>query len=307
MAEFGCLMALELVKKAQRSKPRRGEMRDRPHWSYSAVSQYLRCPLQYYFQRILSLPSRSIGCGLVMGSAVHAGLAEYHHRVKDKTKIDKEAIFKVFHECWEEKESHEKILFRDGDNRDDSIGQGINLLEVYLREPPPEKIVAIEHRFLAPLINSQGEYLETPLVAITDLIKSTDQGLTVEEFKTSGRAYSESEVGSSLQPTCYVHAVNECLGQMPNVEYTILVKTKNPKVQRLKTSRYVEDCGRLGDLVQTIQRAVDLGIFYPVESPMNCSTCPYRQQCREWGQGARPQGDLVQLQVSQEEIECSPN
>ena len=282
-------------------------MRDRAHWSYSAISQYLRCPLQYFFQRILSLPSRSISCGLVMGSSVHAGLAEYHRRVKDQEEIEKEAIFKVFYDCWDEKESHEKILFRDGDNRDDSIGQGINLLETYLQEPPPEKIVAIEQRFLAPLCNSQGEYLETPLVAITDLIKSTDRGLTVEEFKTSGRAYSESEVCSSLQPTCYVHAVQECLGQVPNVEYTILIKTKTPKVQRLKTSRYSEDCGRLGDLVQTIQRAVDLGIFYPVESPMNCSTCSFRQQCRQWGQGSRPQEDLVQLQVSPEAMECSLN
>lgn len=282
-------------------------MSDRPHWSYSAISQYLRCPLQYFFQRILSLPSHSISCGLVMGSSVHAGLAEYHRRVKEQEKIDKEAIFKVFRECWSEKEIKEKILFRDGDNRDDSIAQGLNLLEIYLQEPPPEKIVAIEQKLLAPLCNSQGEYLETPLVAITDLIKSTDQGLTVEEFKTSGRAYSESEVGSSLQPTCYVHAVQECLGQVPNVEYTILIKTKNPKVQRLKTSRYSEDCGRLGDLVQTIQRAVELGIFYPVESPMNCSTCSYRQTCREWGKCSKPHEDLVQLQVPQEAMECSLN
>ena len=91
------------------------------------------------------------------------------------------------------------------------------------------------------------------------------------------------------------------------MEYTVLIKTKNPKIQRLKTSRYPEDCNRLGDLVQTIQKAVDLGIFYPVESPMNCATCPYRQQCREWGQGTKPHEDLVQLQLSQEAMECSLN
>ena len=241
---------------------------------------------------------------MVLGSAVHAGLAEYHRRLKELEYIDKEAILKVFHETWGEKESKETVQFRDGDNRDDSIGQGVNLLEIYLREPPPERIVAIEQRFLVPLCNSQGEYLETPLVAITDLIRATDQGLTVEEFKTSGRAYSQSEVGSSLQPTCYVHAVHECLGQVPNVEYTVLIKTKTPKVQRLKTSRYAEDCGRLGDLVQTIQRAVDLGIFYPIESPMNCATCPYRQQCRDWGQRAKAQEELVQLHVPQEAMAC---
>ena len=280
-------------------------MRHRAHWSYSAISQYLRCPLQYFFQRVLCLPSHSIGCGLVMGSAVHAGLAEYHRRIMENEDIEKDAVFKVFHECWNEKEANEKVLYREGDNREDSIAQGINLLEIYFKEPPPEKIVAIEHRFLVPLCNSHGVYLETPLVAITDLITANDECLTVQEFKTSGRSYSESEVGSSLQPTCYVQAVQESLGQVPNVEYTILIKTKTPKVQRLKTSRYAEDCGRLGDLVQTIQRAVDLGIYYPVESPMNCSTCSFRQQCREWGQQRRPQDDLVQLHIPQESMECS--
>src|SRR5690606_24653891 len=118
---------------------------------------------------------------------------------------------------------------------------------------------------IAPLINSRGEYLETPLVAVTDLLVTEEDHLKVQEFKTSGRAYGESEVESSLQPTCYVHAVNEVYGQQAKVEYTILVKTRTPKVQRLTTSRYADDFGRLGDLVETIEKAVQLGIFYPVE------------------------------------------
>ncbi len=266
--------------------------RSRPHWSYSAISQYLRCPLQYFFQRILGLPSRSIGLGLVLGSAVHAGLAEYHRRLMDQSAIDSEAILKAFHESWGEKEANETIQFRDGDTRDDGIAQGIHLLEIYLKEPPPQGIIAVEQRSLVPLYNSQGEYLETPLVAITDLLTETEGELTVREFKTSGRAYSASDVESSLQPTCYTHAIRETLGRDANVEYTVLVKTKTPKIQRIQTSRYGDDCGRLGDLVQSIQRAVDLGIFYPVESPMNCSTCPYRQQCREWGQRSNPPDKL---------------
>ena len=30
-------------------------MSDRPHWSYSSLAQYLRCPLQYYFERVVHL------------------------------------------------------------------------------------------------------------------------------------------------------------------------------------------------------------------------------------------------------------
>ena len=280
--------------------------RPRPHWSYSAITQYLRCPLQYYFQRVLSLPSQTIGTGLVMGSAVHAGLAEYHRRLLMKENLDGSIIRKTFLECWNEKSRNQKILYRDGETQNDCIAQGVQLLDLYLQEPPPENIVSIEQRMLVPLCNSQGEYLERPLLAFTDLVTEANQELTVTEFKTSARAYSASDVESSLQPTCYVHAVRESLGREANVEYTVLVKTKTPKVQKLKTSRFPEDSGRLGDLVQAVERAVELEVFYPVENSMNCSGCSYRQQCREWGQRTQQSPNLPIL-TNQSEMACSPN
>ncbi len=90
------------------------------------------------------------------------------------------------------------------------------------------------------------------------------------------------------QPTCYVHAIAAAFGRAATVEYAVLVKTKTPKLQRLKTARYDEDSGRLGDMIQTVERAIQLNVFYPVESPLNCSTCPHRQPCRDWGRNGKP-------------------
>ena len=134
------------------------------------------------------------------------------------------------------------------------------------------------------------------LVAIADLITCVEDGLKVHEFKTSGRTYSDMEADTSHQPTCYVNAVQEVFGEPARVEYTVLVKTKTPKVQRLEAVRHDEDLGRLGDIVQTIEKAVDASIFYPVESPMNCSTCPYRQPCREWTRSSE-NTELIQLNI----------
>jgi|GEM_PF-2473050 len=80
--------------------------------------------------------------------------------------------------------------------------------------------------------------------------------LTVREFKTAARAYSEIETESSLQPTCYVNAVQEVFGQSATVEYTVLIKTKTPKIQRLAAARNEADLGRLGDIIENIERAV---------------------------------------------------
>lgn len=73
------------------------------------------------------------------------------------------------------------------------------------------------------------------------------------------------------------------------------MKTKTPKVQRLRTVRHEGDLARLGDIVEAVERAILAGVFYPVETPLNCSTCPYRQPCREWGQSSR--AGLIQLET----------
>ena len=257
-------------------------MEARKHWSYSSINQYLRCPLQYYFQRILKLPQPTVGSGLVLGSAIHNALAVYHQCLMKDQKPEELAIRQAYLKSWVDREREQTVEYKAKESREDLIEQGLSLLNLYLDQPPPENIVAIEQRFLVPLHNSDGEYLETPLLAFTDLIIKEADVLKVTEFKTSGRSYGSFEVESSLQATCYVNAVIETIGEMPSVEYAVLVKTKTPKLQRLKTARTEEDLGRLGDLVQNIERAVINEIFYPVETPLNCSTCCYRQQCRDW-------------------------
>ncbi len=257
-------------------------MFDRPHWSYSAISQFQSCPLRFYFQRVLRLPQPSVSSSLVLGSSVHKVLAEYHRTIQEDEPTDVAGLHKILTESWNEREGELRIVFRNGEDREEQIARGIALIEAYLQEPPPQNIIGIEQEILAPIHNSRGEYLETPLLAVLDLITEGHEELTVCEFKTSGRSYSEMEVETSLQPTCYVNAVQEIVGVTPIVEYTVLIKTKTPRVQRLITVRDDQDLGRLGDIVENIERAIKAGVFYPVESPLNCSSCPFRQPCREW-------------------------
>lgn len=277
-------------------------MHHRPHWSYSAISQYLSCPLRYFFQRVQLLPQTSVGSSLVLGSSVHAALAEYHRTVQQDEPTDTAKLHQIISETWTRRENETRISYRSGETQADLMAQGVSLVELYLKEPPPDHIIGIEQEIIAPMHNSRGEYLETPLVAVADLITEGNEELTVQEFKTSGRAYSEMEAETSLQPTCYVNAVQEAFGHPATVAYTVLVKTKTPKIQRLRAVRHEDDLARLGDIVENIERAIEAKVFYPVETPLNCSTCPYRQPCREWGMTEQP--DLVQLNINNAEAAC---
>ena len=279
------------------------ETHSRPHWSYSALNQYQRCPLQYYFERVLKLPRTSVGSGLILGSAVHNALAAYHIGLKNREELPWHELQQAFLETWLCREDEELVDYKANETRDDLIAQGLELVKLYVAEPPPKEIVAIEHRILIPLHNSDGEYLETPLLSFIDLLTRDSGLLKITEFKTSGRAYGESEVEGSLQATCYVNAVQEMFGEWPKVvEFAVLVKTKSPKIQRLKTSRSEDDLGRLGDLVETIEHAVKNEVFYPVESPMNCSTCSYRKECRQW-KPERKEPELIPITLEMNGVE----
>lgn len=278
----------------------------RPHWSYSSLSQYLKCPLQFFFERVVGLPRRTVSDAQVLGSAIHAALACYHRKLQVGEPIQAHQIQNALLAAWDDQAGEIEVVY-DRRSRDDNLALGIALIDVYLREPPPTDIVAVEAPILAPITNSRGEVLEKPLLVVPDLITRQDDATPkVVELKTTSRAFSESEVATSLQPTCYASALYELTGEEPVVEYTVLVKTKIPKVQRIEAVRSVHDFGRLGDIIGVVDRAIEAGSFYPVESPLNCSGCAYFRECRGWdGPGTSKSGEHGAI-VTQEATPCSP-
>jgi CRISPR/Cas system-associated exonuclease Cas4 (RecB family) len=260
-------------------------MTDRPHWSYSAITQYLRCPLQYYFQRIARIKPLFTPSSLVLGSSIHEALALYHRSLQTQQPATKEQVQTSFLEAWKTRNTTETVQIDGKQNESAILEQGVAMLDAYFKEPPPEKILIVEQEFLAPLHTSGGEILEKPMTSIIDLVTENEQGLKITDLKTSSRSYSEYEAAISLQATVYANSIQENFGKLAAFEYLVLVKTKSPRVQRLVTTRTEKDLGRLGDLVQAVDRAIESETFYPIESPLNCSGCPFRNPCREWGNG----------------------
>jgi CRISPR/Cas system-associated exonuclease Cas4 (RecB family) len=200
-----------------------------------------------------------------------------HGQVPTPHQVDDALLY-----AWKEREKQMPIHLAEGKTTSDLVDQGIALIEAYMSEQPPSGIIAVEKRLTVPLFNSRDEPLDKPLVAVVDLLCRNETDLIVTEFKTSKRSMSESEINISAQATCYHHAVRERYDQAPKVQYKVLVKTKTPRVQTLSTERTESDSRRLGDLVQTIDLAIQAEVFYPNESPLNCSSCPYRRPCRQW-------------------------
>lgn len=271
-----------------------------PHWSYSAISQYLRCPLQYYFERVLRLPQPFISSNLVLGSCLHEALSECHHELKKNDPWEVDELDSIFELSWNRQEGERKIAYRFGETREGVIAQGKALLHLYLQQPPPQGITDIEDRGLANLKHDQKTKLGKVLIAFFDLVLEWEDRWRIVEFKTSQQAYSQTQVDMALQATCYLHIWNELHGEPADLEYVVFIKTKVPKLQRLVTTRTSEDFRRLGNLVALVDRAVNEKLFFPNESPMNCSSCPYRQPCRDWGTSRHINGSGELLTLSRE-------
>ena len=275
----------------------------RPHWSYSSVSQYLKCPLQYFYERVAKLPRRGVTDAQVLGSAVHSALATYHRKLQSGGVVTAESIRQAYLDAWEGQIEDGQVVTMSKKSLGDSRDLGMILVEVYLEQPPSGSIIAVESPMMAPIANSQGEYLEKPLLIVADLVTRQEDGtLKITEIKTSGRAYSKSEVATSLQPTFYANSLYEMVGEEPAIEFTVLVKTKLPKIQRIEAIRTIADYQRLGDLIGVVEKAVEAGVFYPVESPLNCSSCPFYRPCREWT-GPGISGELIH-DKAEEVISC---
>jgi putative RecB family exonuclease len=266
------------------------------HWSHSSIQQFLRCPRQFFFQRILGMPVRTTTVGQALGSAVHAALAVYHRHLRDEPPTRCcEKIREVFLDAWKNRLESQSLIDAGQHSPVDALDQGLALLDLYLESPAPAGISSVESLFVAPIHTSAGEYLSRPLFAVLDLVIRADERVVVQEFKTLSRTMSQSEANASLQATCYTHALRELFGWEATVEYVCLLKTKEPKIKRLTTQRSPDDGGRIGDLVQAIERAIAADAFVPIESPMNCSTCPYRSPCRDWSIAPPSEMSLVPL------------
>ena len=137
---------------------------DRPHWSYSSINQFLRCPLQYYFERVLRLPRRTVSEAQVLGSSVHAALAAYHRKLQASEPAPTRQIHDAFLGAWGEQADQFNVTSGGNRGHDDGRALGIALIDLYLHEEPPANIVAVEQPLLAPVVTSAGVYLEKPLL-----------------------------------------------------------------------------------------------------------------------------------------------
>ena len=275
------------------------------HTSFSQLSTYLRCSMQYYYQRVKKAPDRS-SLALKLGSAGHAAL-EWNDKKKIKSGADQPLpdLLDMFSDHYDAETAElEKDEIKPGEDLGKTKDAAAQALVVYHKQVAPKvRPIMVEKEFDLDLMPTDD--YQYPLKIVNgriDLI--TIDG--VWDRKWTSRMKPQGEVDASYQLSLYELWYRMTYKEVPeNVGLQVFVPatTKNaanvknmprspeerPLVQRQARWR------QLVHTMRTAQRGIDAGIFIPTNDPMKCANCAYRKVC----QSSLAKSDLEAIAILQ--------
>jgi len=249
------------------------DTRAKKHLSVTQLKMFLRCPLQYKFRYIdgLKIPPPSY---ITLGKSVHSALEEnFRQKIESHRDLPLEQLTDLFSDSWEKKAS--ETLFEEDEKPGKIKDEGIGLVKVYHREVAPNIQPVYVEKGFGLLIDN----IKYPLIGYIDLV---DDNRCIIDHKTAKRSFPKDVVDKDLQLTAYAMAYRQMTGREESgVRFNVAVRTKEPKIQPLSSTRSQKDIYRFLRVLEHVSKAMETGIFYPNEG-YQCAACGYREQCERW-------------------------
>ena len=224
------------------------DYRDREHWSFSALNQFLNiCSLQFAFDRIYKLEKTFTPVALAFGSAFHRVL-EWAALLRKEAKTPQEDEARdLFRDLWSRQVQEDaNIRFDDEITADTCSTQGADLVAAYLKAADPEeRVLSVNEAFAVPLVDAQGSVLEKPLVGEIDCTVRKGEQTVLVDWKSSARRWPKDQADKSLQPTVYLYAYRKLYAQEAPMRFDVVVKNKTPVCEQHVTTRTVDQFHRM--------------------------------------------------------------
>jgi hypothetical protein len=237
-------------------------------YSYTQLSQYLRCPRSYRHRYLDGWKERDTRSAMIFGRSFENALAAYFRREDPSA-----ALFRDWGAYRDA-----ALEYAKGDTWDKLVHQGVHLLHRFaqddrVRIPRPKKNLQIK---LTRSLTKGNEF-----VSYVDAIGEIDGTRHLIDWKTTTSRYPEEPQGLlALDPQliCYswVSGIRE-------VALVVFVRKQQPEIQYLKTTITEEQCEEFGQLVETTVAQIEAGQFLPhsgIRFPMNgCTSCAHLGLC----------------------------
>ncbi len=152
--------------------------------SVTGLNKYLKCPMSFYFETILKVPTaRNKYMGF--GRAMHRALEMYYDAVNKKTAEGPKTLIEHFHIGMKHHKSH----FTDLEYKDMSY-YGEQILTAYYETTIKGKTPAKSYELEAKI--KEAHYKHVPIKGVLDRVDIFDHGVEVTDYKTGNYAKTET-------------------------------------------------------------------------------------------------------------------
>lgn len=278
------------------------------HLSFSQLSMYMRCSMQWYFRYVLGLKQKP-SVSLSIGKGGHAAL-EWNTKTKIRTGADAptEAVLDKASDMMdmyltEMPESEYEKDVEPGSTKDKFIAA----TKVFrVRDAPKLRPISAELEFNLDMNQFQhpdAEPLPEPISVVngkidlvfddyeTKLVLPGIIRVGIDDFKYAARKKAQAEIDMSPQLTLYAAELKQRVGRWPSklgIRHLHPGTTKDAPdslVMRRDPALMTPDAqnrrlARIAFQFRQAARAIHAGIFIPTDNPITCGWCGYRDRCQ---------------------------
>lgn len=261
-----------------------GDDQNRP-LSPSALKTYIRCPKQYEYSYVMGIKKKP-EFRMAFGSSIHKGIeTNYAHKYLKKKDLKTADIQAVFAEDIKKRVKEEEVRI-DKAQLGAAVDEGVIILDKYQKEVAPS-VQPVQ----PPEIELIGEVpgLKRKLRGFVDLVADVKSGFgtvlraVIRDTKTTTRMFTQEQTDTDIQLTIYAYLLKQVKRIMPSkVQFDVIVrKQDNPSCRSVTSNRTLAHFARLEAQVQSIDKAIKAGIFYPTDNHQTCSWCGYADMCQK--------------------------
>ena len=237
-------------------------------YSYTQISQYLRCPRLYRYRYLDGWQEKDTRAAMVFGRCFEQALGAYFRNEDCSVVLYKEwAAYK-----------DTALEYSKGDSWDRLLQQGVHLLHLFVQQDRiriPQPSLNLQLKITRTLTNG------SEFVAFVDAIGEIDGQRYLIDWKTTTSRYAEEPEGLwALDPQliCY-----SWMSGIRDVAMVVFVRKRLPEIQYLKTSITEEQQNEYGHMVEATVTQIESGLFPShsgIRFPMNgCTSCAHLGLC----------------------------
>jgi hypothetical protein len=258
------------------------ELRQQPHWSYSALNTYLNmCSLKFAFQYIYRAESERTASNLPFGRAFHIAASHYAVSLMEGKRITPAELHEVFAEWFRaECAASLNVVYKANENIDTLTEHGKVMLSALLSNWYDwDNIISVAHAFKV-----QVPGLDKPLIGEYDLVIKDDEETTIVDWKTSAARWPEGKADKDFQTTAfsYAYLMESSQHTIPAFRFDVVTKAKTPSSEKHYTRRTEDDLNRFVRIALAVEQAVKKEVFLPAETSFSCGDCQFGSACKEW-------------------------